>query len=108
MKKICLFDLLRNFDIDIALLRETFLIEEDKLYIEGYKIFKADNQIRRKGLAILINNKLDIDSTKLVTEPNGRFIKVRIKNREDINYTTISNIYLEPEGDLLNINDIAL
>ena len=108
MKKIFLLDLLRNFDIDVALLQETFLIEEDKFYLEGYKIFRADNQIRRKGVAILINNKLDVDSTKLAADPNGRFIKVRIKNRDDINYTTISSIYLEPEGDLLNINDIAL
>ena len=108
MKKIFLLDLLRNFDIDVALLQETFLIEEDKLYIEGYKIFRADNQIRRKGVAILISNKLDVDATKLAADPHGRFIKVRIKNREDINYTTISSIYLEPEGDLLNINDIAL
>jgi len=50
MKKIFLLELLRNFDIDVALLQETFLIEKDKFYIEGYKIFKADIQIRKKEL----------------------------------------------------------
>jgi len=28
-------------------------MEEDIFYIEGYKIYRSDNQIRRKGVAIL-------------------------------------------------------
>ena len=56
-KKIMLVDILRSNEIDIALLQETFLIAEDKFYIGGYKIYRADNQIRRKGVAILINTK---------------------------------------------------
>ena len=70
-KKIMLVDILRSNEIDIALLQETFLIEEDKLYIEGYKIYRADNQIRRKGVAILINTKLDVECIKLAADPNG-------------------------------------
>ena len=33
-KKLLLIDILRSKDIDIALLQETFLIEEDKLYLD--------------------------------------------------------------------------
>ena len=66
-----LVDILRSNENDIALLQETFLIEEDKLYIEGYKIYRADNQIRRKGVAILINTKLDVERIKLAADPNG-------------------------------------
>ena len=107
-KKIMLIDILRSNEIDIALLQETFLIEEDKFYIEGYKIYRADNQIRRKGVAILINTKLDVECIKLATDPNGRYIKVRMKNRENGNSTTISSIYIEPEGTILDINEVAL
>ena len=96
-----------NNDIDIALLQETFLIEKDKLYIDGYKIYRADNQIRRKGVAILISTKIDVESTKLAADPNGRYVKVRIKNRANMQSTTIASIYLEPEGNLDSINETA-
>ena len=102
-KRIFLLDVLRSNDIDIALLQETFLIEQDKLYIDSYKIYRADNQIRRKGVAILINTKIDVESTKLASDPNGRYVKVRIKNRTNIQCTTIAIIYLEPEGNLDSI-----
>lgn len=102
-----MIDILRSKDIDLALLQETFLIEEDKLYIDGYKIYRADNQIRRKGVAILINTKLDIDCTKIAADPNGRYLKVRIKNRDNANSLYISSIYLEPNGQLESINEIA-
>ena len=104
-KKIFLLDVLRCYEIDIALIQETFLIEEDKLYIDGYKIYRADNQIRRKGVAILINTKLNIENIKLAADPNGRYLKVRIKNRENLFSKTLSNIYLEPDGNLEDINE---
>ena len=105
-KKIFLIDVLR--DIDIALIQETFLIEDDKLYIEGYKIYRADNQIRRKGVAILVNSKLDLDCIKLAQDPNGRYLKVRIKNRDNLFSKTIASIYLEQNGNLEEINETAL
>ena len=106
-KRIFLLDMLRSNDIDIALLQETFLIEQDKLYMDGYKIYRADNQIRRKGVAILINTKIDVESTKLASDPNGRYVKVRIKNRTNMQCTTIASIYLKPDGSLDSINETA-
>ena len=99
---------MRGYDIDIALIQETFLIEEDKLYIEGYKVYRADNQLRRKGVAILINSKLDLDCIKLAQDPNGRFLKVRIKNRDNLFSKTVASIYLEPNGNIEEINETAL
>ena len=61
---------------------------------------------RRKGTAILINTKLDVDIQRIAADPNGRFVKVRMTNRDDNNTITISSVYLEPNGDLEDINKI--
>ena len=82
-------------------------MNDDKLYLEGYKIYRSDNESqRRKGVAIIINNNLIIDAQKIAADPNGRFLKVRIKNKLDDNSINISTIYLEPNGDINNINSI--
>ena len=70
-KNLLLIDILRSKDIDIALLQETFLIESDKLYFEGYKVYRGDNQVRRKGVAILVSVKLDIECSKIAADPNA-------------------------------------
>ena len=105
LKRVFIIDLLRAKDIDIGLIQETFLIKKDPLYFEGYKIYRDDHEtIRRKGVAILINKKLDIDIRRLAADPNGRFVKVRIKNRIDDGTLTIATAYLEPDGDIDDIN----
>ena len=107
LKRILLIDILRSKRIDVALLQETFLIKKDPLYFEGYKIYRDDNEMqRRKGTAILINTKLDVDIQRIAADPNGRFVKVRMTNRDDNNTITISSVYLEPNGDLEDINKI--
>ena len=107
LKRILIMDVLRSKEIVIALLQETFLIKKDPLYFKGYKIFRDDNELqRRKGTAILVNTRLDIDIQRIAADPNGRFVKIRIKNRDDNNALTISSVYLEPNGDLEDINKI--
>lgn len=102
-----LIDILRNRQIDIAFIQETFLNKNDKLYFSGYKIFRSNNEIqRRKDVAILINTKLNVETQKLAIDPDGRFKKLRIKNKLDNNLINISNIYLEPNGELDYINKI--
>ena len=107
-KKLLLVDILRSKDIDIALLQETYLIKEDELYIEGFKIYRGDNQIRRKGTAVMINTKLDVDCTKIADDMNGRFVMVRIKNRKNLNSVNIASVYLEPKGYIEDINERVL
>ena len=107
LKRILIMDILRSKEIDIALIQETFLIKKDPLYFEGYKIFRDDNEIeRRKGTAILVSTKLDIDIQRIAADPNGRFVKIRIKNRNDNDSLTISSVYLEPKGELEDINKV--
>ena len=107
LKRILVMDLLRNKEVDIAFVNETFLLKTDKLYLEGYKIFRDDNCIqRRKGVAIIINRNLNINIQRIAADPNGRFVKVRIQNRETSETLTCSCVYLEPNGDINDINKI--
>ena len=62
LKKLFIIDLLRSREIDIAFLQETFLLKTDKIFFQGYKIFRDANEIsRRKGVMILINKSLNMD-----------------------------------------------
>ena len=56
---------------------------------------------------ILVNKSLNIDIQRLGADPNGRFVKIRIKNRMDDNSLTLSCAYLEPTGELEDINQIV-
>ena len=107
IKRLLIIDLLRSKEIDIACIQETFLIKDDPLYFEGYKIFRDENNTkRRKGVLILISKKLDIETQRVAADPNGRSVKVRIKNRRNDDSMTISSVYLEPNGDIEDINHI--
>ena len=57
-KKQFLIQLLLENDIHIALIQETFLGQDDKLYIKGFKIFRSGGISYRKGVAILVSNTL--------------------------------------------------
>jgi len=107
LKKLLIIDLLRSKNIDVALIQETFLIKGDKLYFNGYKIFRDENYLNiRKGTAILVNSALNVECSRIAADPQGRFIKIRIKNRMNDDSLTISSVYLEPNGDLDDINQI--
>ena len=43
---------------------------------------------------------------RIAADPNGRFVKIRIRNRNDDNTMTISSVYLEPNRDTEDINKI--
>ena len=63
----------------ICLLQETMLKKSDKPYMNGFKIYRSDNNQRRKGIAILISNELK--SLNQITEKddyNGRFIQAKL------------------------------
>ena len=51
--------------IDIAMLQETMLTKEDKFFIKGYRIYRA-NAKSRKGVEIIVSNQIDCDSYKLI------------------------------------------
>ena len=47
-----------------------------------------------------------MDIQRIAADPNGRFVKIRMTNRDDNNSITISSVYLEPNGDIEDINKI--
>ena len=53
-KRLYLTQLLYEENIHIALIQESFLTNDDKLYIKGYKVYRSDNTTHRKGVIILI------------------------------------------------------
>ena len=92
----------------MAFVQETFLLKTDKIYFSRYKIFRDENEIaRRKGVMIIINKNLDVNIQRLGADQNSRFVKIRIKNNKDENSITLSCAYLEPNGELGDINQIV-
>ena len=61
-----------------------------------------------KGIALLVNTKLDVTIQRIAADPNGRFVKLRTRNRNEDNTITISSVYLEPNGDIEDINKIII
>lgn len=58
VKKLFLIDILRNENPEIVIVSETFLLDDDSLYIEGFKTYKTRNVKRRKGFCILISKNI--------------------------------------------------
>lgn len=77
-----LVNTIQIFDPVIITLLETFLIAEDKFYIRNYRIFRADNDTRRKGVAIFMNKFVKVNVKKLLFDVNGRFLNFRLLNEE--------------------------
>ena len=100
-KRAFLIEQLYTNNIQICLLQETMLKKSDKLYMKGFKIYRADNSERRKGVAILISNELK--SLNQITEKddyNGRFIQVKLTSDDDSSESIIfNNIYIEPDQE---------
>ena len=98
-KKMLLHKMLTENEIAIAGLFETFTIPEDTMYLKGYRIYRADAENRRKGVMILINTKLQVKTSKLLCDPAGRYLKLRLTNTTNDAVTTISAVYLEPSAE---------
>ena len=56
-KKVLLSSILVDNNIDIAFIQETFLKREDKWWIKGYSIKRANSNFR-KWVAIIISENL--------------------------------------------------
>ena len=99
-KQSILHRVLTENNIHIAMISETFLISEDKIPISKYRVFRADNTIRRRGVLILISTEVAASASILSKCENGRYIKVRLSNDILGSSLTISCTYLEPHTDL--------
>ena len=97
-KKLFLIETMLVNKIHIALIQETMLKDKDKLYINGYRIYRSNSEYRR-GTAILISNMINAQTYITMKCQEGRYIKMKIKNEETNTELTISNIYLEPDKE---------
>ena len=91
-----LLEFLYEKNIQICLLQETMLKKEDKMYLKGFKIYRADNDVRRKGVAVLISNELDCTSYITEKDDEGRYIQVKLRNQITYEEFLISSLYIEP------------
>ena len=92
---------LKENDIDILTLNETWLKNNFKLEFPNYTITRKDRRSRQGGgVAILVRNdiKFDIIDTcsNRITDIEG--ITIRLKNTED--QITISTIYIPPASSI--------
>ena len=97
---------LKENDIDIFTLNETWLKSNFKLDIPNYTITRNDRPRRRGGgLAILVRNdiKLDIIDTCSAVNTDNEAITILLKDSQDS--TSISTIYIPPAS---NINTTLL
>ena len=60
----------------------------------GKKVFQANGQEKKAGVAILVSDKIDFNTKVIKRDPEGHFIILnRTIHQEDIN---IVNIYMHP------------
>ena len=57
------------------------LIQKDKLYLTGFKTYRADNIVRRKGVITVISDQLDFLAYKTIFDiENCKFLQVKLKS----------------------------
>ena len=87
-------------NIQICFLQESMLIQKDKLFLSGFKTYRADNTVRRKGVITLISDQLDCLTYKTIFDnENGRFLQVKLKSTKDDGTIILNNVYLEPDNN---------
>ena len=92
---------LKENDIDIHTLNETWLKSNFKLDIPNYIITRRDRPRRQgRGVAILVRNdiKFDIIDTCSTINTDNKSITILLKNSQDS--TSISTIYIPPASTI--------
>ena len=83
----------------MALIQETMLIKKNKLFIKGYKTYRAEGNLRRKGVLTLISEQMDCITFKtIMNEENGRFLQTNLKDNKGTGEIILSNGYLESDN----------
>ena len=92
---------LKENDIDILTLNETWLKNNFKLDIPNHTLTRKDRRSRQGGgVAILVRNdiKFEIIDTCSNINTDNEAITIRLKNTED--QITISAIYIQPASSI--------
>ena len=84
----------------ICCLQETHMKTKDtyRLKVEDWKkIFHANGDQKKAGLAILISDKIDVEIKTMIRDKEGHYIMIKGSTEEDI---AIINIYEPNKGAL--------
>ena len=100
-------DWIKKHDPSICCLQETHLRLRDtnKLKLKGWKkVYQANNKQKRRGVAILISDKIDFRLKSTTKDKEGHYIMIKgTIDQEDI---TILNIYAPNDRAARYINQI--
>ena len=91
-KRQSMFLWLKQFNSDFVFLQETHSVrdKENKWKVEwGGDVFFSHGESNKKGVAILINNRLDYKIVEKIDDPEGRFIVLNI-TVDDIDFVLIN------------------
>ena len=100
-KKAFITDLIHQTSSEIIFIMEHWLLEEDNLYVKGFKTYKTRNREKRKGCAILISRNINGSVIQKLNDTMGRYIQLSLKTPKSNKAITLACTYLEPGGDII-------
>ncbi len=62
----------------LGLINETFMIKEDRLFVRDFRNYRADNTVRRRGVAVLVRKQLDAKTEIIEKDKGGIYIKISL------------------------------
>ena len=99
-----LTDWLHKQDPTFCCLQETHLREKDRhsLRVKGWKtIFQANGPKKQAGVAILISNKIDLQTKVIKKDKEGNFILIKVKSTKMNSQFWIFMLQIQGQSDLL-------
>ena len=98
VKKNFVTEILHDNNIKVAFIQETWLDNTDHWYSKGFRIYRSNNSYQhRKGVAIMVHNDIKMKAIKTDSDANGRYVTVKLIDRERGSHCYLSSIYLEPD-----------
>ena len=92
--------LLKDYNVHIATLTETWLKTTDKIKFPGYSIYRKDRDARGGGVAILVRN--DIKHTLIPSDLNSddEIISIHVQQLANLSNLAVTSLYIPPNKPL--------
>ena len=101
-KKAFITDLIYQTSSEIVFVMEHWLLEEDNLYIKGFKTYKTRNREKYKGCAILMSKNINASVIQNLNNSIGRYTQLSLNTPKSNKVITLECTYLEADGDINN------
>ncbi len=94
-----LSSVLSEHKVNVALIQETFFMADEDFYARGYILFRAGSKTQhRKGVMILVSTNLKVDIETVLSDSEGRYLTISLKDRVKDTKTPLYCVYLEPRS----------